>query len=216
MRSRYLLIVALSSFYAAYQADAATTETMVPMRDGVELATDIYLPAGKGPWPCILSRSPYNKDGNRNAAEQFVEEGFVFVAQDCRGRFKSHGKYDPFRTDHHDGYDMVEWIASQAWSNGKVGMLGGSALGITSNLAATQTPPHLVCAFVIVAPASARRNTVYMGGVYRKEMNNGWLTAMNAKFAIDETMKNPPGSSHWDWREIPDFHDHWIGGEERI
>ena len=54
--------------------------------------------------------------------------------------------------------------------------------------------------------ASARRNTVYMGGVYRKELNDGWLTNMNAKATIDETMQNPPASSHWDWREIPDFH----------
>ncbi len=202
-----LFVVTFSIPLAPNEVSAAPEEAMVPMRDGVELATDIYLPAGDGPWPCILSRTPYNKNGNRGTAEKFVEQGYAFVSQDCRGRFKSQGEYDPFKTDHHDGYDMVEWVASQEWSNGKVGMLGGSAVGITTNLAATQTPPHLVCAFVIVAPASARHNTVYMGGVYRKEMNDGWLTAMNATSAIDETMKNPPASRHWDWREISDFHD---------
>jgi hypothetical protein len=185
---------------------AKAEQVMVPMRDGIELATDLYLPSGNGPWPCILSRTPYNKNGNRGPAERFIKKGFAFVAQDCRGRFKSKGHYDPFKTDHHDGYDTVEWIAKQKWSNGKIGMLGGSALGITTNLAATQTPPHLVCGYVVVAPNSARRNTVYMGGVYRKEMNDGWLTAMNAAYAIDETMKHPPASSHWDWREISDFH----------
>ena len=192
---------------AATFADEKKPETVfVPMRDGTELATDIYLPEGEGPWPCILSRTPYNKNGIRGNARRFVEEGFACVAQDCRGRFKSKGDYDPFKTDHLDGYDAVEWIATQKWSNGKVGMVGGSAVGITTNLAATQTPPHLVCGYVVVAPASARRNTVYMGGVYRKEMNDGWLTGMNATHAIAETMENPPGSPYWNWREITDFH----------
>ncbi len=200
-------LVALLIASAAQMVQASSEHIMVPMRDGVELSTDIYLPPGDGPWPCVLSRTPYNKNGNRNVALRFVEEGFAFVSQDCRGRFKSQGVYNPFRTDHHDGFDTVAWIAKQEWCNGKVGMLGGSALGITTNLAATQTPPHLVCGYVVVAPASARRNTVYMGGVYRKEMNDGWLTAMNSRATIDETMKHPPGSDHWDWREIPDFHN---------
>jgi predicted acyl esterase len=187
---------------------AETQQTvMVPMRDNVSLATDIYLPEGTGPWPTVLSRTPYNKLGNLGTAKKFVAAGFAFVSQDCRGRFKSEGQYNPFRTCHHDGYDTVEWIASQPWSNGKVGMAGGSAVGITTNLAATQVPPHLVCGYVVVAPASARRHTVYNGGVYRKELNDGWLAAMNATDAIAETMQNPPGSALWDWREIGDFHD---------
>ncbi|MCA9026913.1 MAG: CocE/NonD family hydrolase [Planctomycetaceae bacterium] len=207
LRCLHVIAVACCLLLSNTIVRAEPDEVMVPMRDEVELATDIYLPEGDGPWPCILSRTPYNKNGNRGAAEKFAEQGYAFVSQDCRGRFKSKGKYDPFKTDHHDGYDMVEWVAAQEWSNGKVGMLGGSAVGITSNLAATQTPPHLKCAFVIVAPASARRNTVYMGGVYRKEMNDGWLTTMNAAFAIDDTMQHPAGTSYWDWREITDFHN---------
>lgn len=197
-----LLCVSTATAYAQTNADTS----MVAMRDEIELATDVYLPAGDGPWPCVLSRTPYGKNGNRGTARRFVEAGFAFVSQDCRGRFKSAGKYDPFKLDHLDGYDTVEWIAKQTWANGKVGMLGGSAVGITTNLAATQAPPHLVCGYVVVAPNSARRNTVFMGGVYRKEMNDGWLTAMNAKFAIDETMRNPPNSEFWNWREISDFH----------
>ena len=188
-------------------AEVQSEQVMVPMRDDVLLATDVYVPTGDGPWPCVLSRTPYNKNGNRGVAQRYVDQGYAFVAQDCRGKFESKGKYDPFKMDHYDGYDTVEWIARQKWSNGKVGMLGGSALGITTNLAATQVPPHLICGYVIVAPASARRNTVYMGGVYRKEMNDGWLKMQGAGFAIDETMQNPAGSSHWDWREISDFHD---------
>ncbi len=154
------------SLPAATAANPREEEAMMAARDGVELATSIYLPAeAPGPLPCVLARTPYNKDGARGLARQFVERGYAFVAQDCRGKFKSKGKYDPFTTDHLDGYDAVEWIASRPWSNGKVGMMGASALGITSQLAATQAPPHLLCAYVIVAENSARTNTVYMGGI---------------------------------------------------
>ncbi len=205
--TRSFTCFALAMLVTLNVAIAGESKTlMVPMRDGIKLATDIYLPDGDGPWPCVLSRTPYNKLGNMGSARKFVEAGFAFVSQDCRGRFKSEGEYAPFRTCHLDGYDTVEWIAEQEWSNGKVGMAGGSAVGITTNLAATQTPPHLICGYVVVAPASARRHTVYNGGVYRKEMNDGWLKSMQATDAIAETMKNPPASPYWDWREIPDFH----------
>jgi len=206
--TRSFAFLALAILMPSHLAVAQTQETtMVSMRDGVHLATDIYLPEGDGPWPCVLSRTPYNKNGNRGTAKRFVKEGFAFVSQDCRGRFKSEGQYSPFQTDHLDGYDAVEWIAQQEWSDGKVGMAGGSAVGITTNLAATQVPPHLLCGYVVVAPASARRQTVYNGGVYRKEMNDGWLKGMSATEAIAEAMLNPPASSFWDWREISDFHN---------
>src|SRR5437867_4753074 len=152
-------------------------EEMVSMHDGVSLVTNLFIPVGQGPWPVVLMRTPYGKDGrskeavpgsNRQQAAAFDERGYALVVQDCRGTGRSEGQYIPFRLDQYDGYDTVEWIARQTWSNGKVGMLGPSALGITSNLAATFAPPHLVCAFVIVAPASIRQNTLYMGGVYRK------------------------------------------------
>lgn len=179
---------------------------MVPARDGIELATEVHLPEGAGPWPCVLARTPYNKQGLRSTARKFVERGFAFVGQDCRGKFASRGAYHPFRNDHHDGYDAVEWVAAQEWSSGKVGMVGVSALGITAHLAATQVPPHLACAYVVVASASARRQTVYMGGVYRKELNDGWLTLQGAFHYIAETFKHPPGDPYWDWREMADFH----------
>ncbi|HZN60653.1 MAG TPA: CocE/NonD family hydrolase [Planctomycetota bacterium] len=182
-------------------------EAHTTVRDGLELATTVYLPAGgEGPWPVVLARTPYNKDGLKGQAGRFVERGYAFVAQDCRGRFQSKGKYDPFRTDHLDGFDTVEWVARQPWSNGKVGMIGASALGITSHLAASQTPPHLLCAYVIVAESSARHETVYRGGVYRKELNDGWLTSQGAMWVIGDSVRNPPGSHHWDWREMKDFY----------
>ncbi len=203
-----VVLLIIGAFLSPGSAEEKTyiSSPSIKMRDGVELATDLYFPEGKGPWPCVLARTPYNKNGVRFVAYGFTSRGFVLAAQDCRGKFKSKGKYDPFKKDHQDGFDTIEWIANQKWSDGKVGMWGASALGITTNLASTQKPKALKCAYVIVASASARHQTVYMGGVYRKELNDGWLTAQGAIHTIEETIRNPAGNEFWNWREIADFY----------
>jgi len=154
-------------------------EEMVTMRDGVHLATSIYLPPGEGPWPVVLTRTPYGKDAmyGPQAHKEYLAHGYVRVAQDVRGKFKSEGKYAAFVDDIKDGYDTIEWIAKQPWSNGKVGMVGPSAMGITQNLAAIAAPPHLVTAFVQVAPSSTFRYSNYPGGLFLKNLNEEWLKA---------------------------------------
>src|SRR5258707_100817 len=97
-------------------------EQMIPMRDGVKLATGIFLPEGTGRWPVVLIRTPYGKNTQATSNAVWTGRGFVLVVQDCRGKFKSEGEYRPFVDDGTDGYDTVEWIAKQPWSNGKVGM----------------------------------------------------------------------------------------------
>ncbi len=153
------------------------TEEMVSMRDGVHLATSIYRPDGQGPWPVVLTRTPYGKDAmyGPSTHKAYLEHGYVRVVQDVRGKFKSEGKYAAFINDMEDGYDTVEWIAKQPWSNGKVGMVGPSAMGIASNLAAMAAPPHLVTAFVNVAQGSSFRYSTYPGGVFLKNLNEEWL-----------------------------------------
>jgi predicted acyl esterase len=152
-------------------------QEMVPMRDGVKLATSIYLPPGDGPFPVILTRTPYGKDTmyGPQAHKQFLDQGYARVAQDVRGKFKSEGKYAAFINDMEDGYDTIEWIAKQPWSNGKVGMYGPSAMGITQNEAALANPPHLVAAFVQVAPSSRFRYSNNPGGLFLKNLNEEWL-----------------------------------------
>ena len=104
----------------------------VPMRDGVKLSTDVYLPArakpAAGRLPVLLVRTPYNKNGQRSNAASLARRGFVVVAQDVRGRFASQGDFYPFLNEGLDGYDAIEWAAAQPWSNGKVGMFGSSYL----------------------------------------------------------------------------------------
>jgi predicted acyl esterase len=147
---------------------AQARHEMVPMRDGVRLATSVYLPPGDGPWPVVLSRTPYGKDQGDPAKNEahYMANGYVRVLQDARGRFKSEGAYRPFANDVEDGYDTIEWIAKQPWSNGKVGMVGGSALGIATYNAAMSGAPHLIAAFVTVARGSSSAN----GGVPMQHM----------------------------------------------
>jgi uncharacterized protein len=157
---------------------AEVKEVMVPMRDGVKLATNVFLPKGNGPWPVVLTRTPYNKGtaADREAAESgYTDKGYVRIVQDCRGRFASEGAYRAFIDDMQDGYDTVEWAAQQSWSNGKVGMIGGSAMGITANHAAMSCPPHLVCNVVIVGHGSSYHYSGYPGGVFLKNLNEEWL-----------------------------------------
>ena len=94
--------------------------------------------------------------------------------QDVRGRYESEGKWDPFRFEAEDGYDTIEWAAKQPWSNGKVGLQGGSYLGHVQWRAATQAPPHLVTMFPAVASTNIYKNWLAQGGAFRLSFNYGW------------------------------------------
>lgn len=150
-------------------------DAMAPMRDGVRLATKVLLPEGEGPWPAILTRTPYGMERNLQRPDPWPRRGYARVLQDCRGRFKSEGKFRPFEDDLEDGYDTIEWIAAQKWSNGQVGMLGGSAPGAIANLAVMSGAPHLVCAFVNVAHADPYHIASFPGGVFLSMLNENWL-----------------------------------------
>jgi uncharacterized protein len=108
---------------------------MVRMRDGVRLATDVYLPAHPGRMPAVLVRLPYDKCGRYTfmpqMAPHFTERGYAFVVQDVRGKFRSEGETMPFVHEIEDGYDTLTWIATQPWCNGDVGMWGDSYYGYT-------------------------------------------------------------------------------------
>jgi predicted acyl esterase len=155
---------------------APSMEIFTTMRDGVKLAANVYLPAGKGPWPVILTRTPYLKDGRMfgGGAKRYTDAGYAYVLQDVRGKGHSQGFYEAFVPDIADGYDTIESIATQPWSNGNIGITGGSAMGITSNLAAIAAPPHLKAAYVIVAP-NETFTTSFLGGVPKDKDTTGWM-----------------------------------------
>src|SRR5947209_13986005 len=129
----------------------------VPMRDGVTLSADIFLPPeGEGPFPAILQRTPYDNTMTLwvNIARFFAGHGYAFVSQDVRGRCDSDGVWKPFVNEGPDGYDTIEWIAEQPWCTGKVGMMGGSYGGYVQWIVAREQPPHLTA---MVSTAAAGR-----------------------------------------------------------
>lgn len=139
---------------------------MVPMRDGIALATDIYRPRAEGRFPVILVRTPYKKEMNELQARFYARRGYVFAVQDCRGRFASPGEWEPFVNEGQDGYDTIEYLAVQPWSNGKVGMIGASYLGWVQWWAARERPPHLAAIIPNVAPPDPFYNIPYEYGAF--------------------------------------------------
>lgn len=131
---------------------AVEKDVRIPMHDGVGLYADIFRPRGvAGPLPTIMIRTQYNKAAYREGglkttkgvAHMFAGQGFAVVTQDVRGRFRSEGTFHIAESDDMDGYDTVTWIASQPWSNGRVGGYGCSALGITQVMMSQRRPPAL-------------------------------------------------------------------------
>ncbi len=188
------------------KANSNFTEMMAPMRDNVRLAGNVFLPkTGTGPFPTVITRTPYGKDTAvfMQLAGQHTARGFAFVAQDCRGKFKSEGKYRAFEDDLNDGYDTVEWVAQQPFCNGKVGIMGASAMGITSNLAAAADPPHLTAAFVIVAPSSMFYESSFQGGVFKEADVGKWLKQQNAIEQLMDIVKRPVMDDRWRQSDLP-------------
>jgi predicted acyl esterase len=185
----------------------ASKEEFATMRDGVKLAANVFLPDGAGPWPVVLSRTPYLKDGamSGGTARKYIASGFAYVVQDVRGKGHSQGEYRPFVDDRKDGYDTVQWAAKQPWSNGKIGITGGSALGITANLAASAAPPGLVAAYVVVAPHSRFYEVTFMGGVVKEADTVGWMKGQGAGDQVPPLLKRVV----WDdrWNDV-EFHTH--------
>ena len=147
-----------------------------PMRDGVKLYGDLYRPARDGKFPVLIVRTPYGvqRDGVHENMIKFAQHGYAVYVQDVRGRYESEGAWDPFRNEAKDGYDTIEWAAKQPWSNGKVGLEGGSYLGHVQWAAASSSPPSLVTMFPAVASTDIYKNWLTHGGAFRLSFNYGW------------------------------------------
>src|SRR3981189_2440808 len=157
-----------------------TVEQGVPvkMRDGVTLRADIYRPKAEGKFPLLLTRTPYEKNGTVDFCLKAAARGYVVVAQDVRGRYASEGDWYPFKYESQDGYDTVEWAAALPYSNGKVGMFGGSYVGATQDLAAIAKPPHLAGICPTVTAANYHDGWTYQGGAFEQWFNESWTTGL--------------------------------------
>jgi len=150
------------------------------MRDGVVLRADIYRPKADGRFPVLLERTPYDKNEGREFAMRGAQRGYVVVIQDTRGRYTSEGEFYTFKNESNDGYDTVEWAAALSYSDGKVGMFGGSYVGATQFLAAITHPPHLAGIAPNVTASNYHEGWTYQGGAFEQWFNQSWASGLSA------------------------------------
>jgi hypothetical protein len=192
------------------------SDVMIPMRDGTELATNIFRPLTDGAYPVILLRTPYGKPGESfNEARRYTAAGYVVVAQDCRGRGRSGGAWDPFRYDGEDGFDTQEWIGKQPWCNGDIGTAGGSYVGWTQWACAPGASRHLKAMVPVVPFGNVFDEIAYPGGAFQLALLMGWGTAVGGvqldPEKLDEAYRHLPLNTFADQFEtkVPYLND-WI------
>ncbi len=137
----------------------------VPMRDGVRLAADVFLPRATGRWPTVLFRTPYSRKGPSGRSYRgFLQRGYAVVIEDVRGRYASQGIFGTIEQEGPDGNDTINWIAEQPWSNSRVAMAGASYLGMAQWWAAIERNPHLFAIAPVVSGDDEYTDRFYSTG----------------------------------------------------
>ena len=176
------IVIAAICAYAAWSQSVVDVvverNVVMKTRDGVALRADIYHQAGKGKYPVLLERTPYNKSGAEDFERAAALRGYLVVVQDVRGRYASEGDWYPFKYEMNDGYDTVEWAAALPNSNGRVGMWGGSYVGATQMLAAIGHPPHLAAICPVVTASNYHENWTYQGGAFEQWFDESWTSGL--------------------------------------
>jgi uncharacterized protein len=150
----------------------------VKMRDGTILRADIYHPNAPGKFPILLTRTPYDKNNDLSFGLKGTARGYVVINQDVRGRYTSDGEWYPFLHETDDGYDTIEWAAALPYSDGRVGMYGGSYVGATQMLAAIAHPPHLAGICPVVTASNYHDGWTYQGGAFEQWFNESWTSGL--------------------------------------
>ncbi|MBS0282855.1 MAG: CocE/NonD family hydrolase [Proteobacteria bacterium] len=201
------------------------SDRMVPMRDGVHLATDIYLPAGPRPFPVLLERTPYDKRGTNHGdltaadlvprpkpeiARWFAEAGYAYVLQDCRGRFGSEGVFTKYLSEAEDGADTLAWLLDQPWCDGRIGTLGLSYGAHVQNALACLNPPGLKAMFLDSGGfSSAYHGGARQGGAFELKQLT-W--ARKHALQSPETAADPARRAALEQESI----EQWIGRRWRL
>lgn len=149
------------------------------MRDGITTYADIFRPQVEGPVPALLQRTPYDKSAPASRtgtldAVRAASHGYAVVIQDVRGRYLSEGEFYTFFNEINDGHDTVEWIASQPWCSGKVGMFGVSYVGATQWLTAKSGAPSLAGIAPGVTASNYQEGWAWQGGAFELGFNLSW------------------------------------------
>ncbi len=202
MRKLTLCIISLCVCAAAAACSPRPDTQMVPMRDGVLLATDCFVPAVKEPVPAILIRTVYGRsqDQYRSIARSLLAAGIGLVVQDTRGRFGSQGDDRVFLDDAwgalQDGADTVAWVRNRPWCNGRVMTYGGSALGITQVLMAPAAPD--IAGQSISVACSSLYDAAYRGGVWNKALVEDWTRAQGNDYMLQTWRQHTRYDGFWD------------------
>ncbi len=157
----------------------------VPMRDGVNLSADLYLPDAQGPFPTVLIRTPYDNNTAPmiEKGRRLANQGYACVIQDCRGRWDSDGVYYAFQNEGRDGYDTQEWIGGQAWCSGRIGTAGGSYVGTTQWTTAPHRSRFLTCMVPRVTPSDYWESPNYTQGAFQLGVLATWGLRTNGRTA---------------------------------
>ena len=180
---------------------------MIPMRDSVRLSAYIYTPPGDGPWPVILEQR-YANSNDPNTRKWFAKlagGGYVTVLANFRGSQQSEGVWRGYRHlawgEQQDGYDLVEWLAKQPWSTGKIGTFGSSQAGFAQNFLAVTQPPHLAAQYMIDTGLSLYHEGYRIGGITRPERFK----------SMDKVARVPEHNRELlaEWFRHPTYDDYW-------
>ncbi len=159
----------------------------VEVRDGVKLATNVFLPDEQGSWPVVLVRTAYNR--NFVSPIEFLSKNIAVVVQDCRGRYASDGVFYPFVNEEKDGYDTLEWIARQPWCNGKIGMYGASYLAATQFYAVISGSKRLSALCPQFMSGDCWKQAYYCNGAFSLGLTWSWLCfETNSRTSEAQTM----------------------------
>jgi putative CocE/NonD family hydrolase len=181
-----VLVLISTSLRAQHPFNLLREEIMIPMRDNVKLGAILYRPDAPGKFPALVYRTPYGVD-DYDSYDEFplkaAKQGYLVFLVDVRGRLRSEGKFEAYRNEKNDGYDLIEWVAQHPGCNGKVGTYGGSYPGIVQWQAMSQVPPHLVAAAPEMTPIGSH-HFMFNGGAF----SHPWIDwfAMNI---VDELAK---------------------------
>jgi putative CocE/NonD family hydrolase len=168
---------------------------LAPMRDGVRLATETWLPEHAGPFPVVLMRTPYGRKTYLRAMRYLAERGYALVSQDVRGREESEGDFMPFAHEMSDGEDTLNWLARQPWCDGNIGMVGPSYLGKVQWQAAATGHPNLKALVSQVAAGDSFVDSPRPEGAFSSGFL-AWLFMMSERTARRDKMTRD------DWQEL--------------
>ncbi len=199
-----MIFILSHNLYLSAHVEVESKIIKIPMRDGINLTADLFLPEDNVTLPVILVRTPYGKHQHKSEGEFWASNGYAVVIQDTRGKWDSEGEFSPFVNELDDGLATLDWISEQSWCNGDIGMWGSSYLTHTAMILAAENHPALKTVFGISGWLTGER-IINPGGTFHLQLSLPWMlheksqkTNALSKYDMDELFEFLPVSSVFD------------------